>query len=184
VITSRSVAIAVSLSVCLISGSFAAASRTLPIQLYRASSPGSGGTCFITAGNSSKNVWRGTSCSRSRLRDRGYGAKRRAGTACPVRSCGSAPHFHGGHAGGSRSHPTGTQPSQLLSALAIRRDHEGDGLEQAAAHSSTIVEWERRDPVGEPGPQATKETPNGVVLEQLLTFAESVQRRVVLPEMG
>ena len=33
-------------------------------------------------------------------------------------------------------------------------------------------------------PQATKETRNGVVLEQLLTFAESVQRRVVLPEMG
>ena len=38
------------------SGSFAAASTTLAIQPYSASSPGIGGTSFMTVGSSSKNV--------------------------------------------------------------------------------------------------------------------------------
>src|SRR5271166_590611 len=47
---------AVACSVFITSGSFAAASSTLPIHLYSASSPGIGGTCFMTAGRWSKNV--------------------------------------------------------------------------------------------------------------------------------
>ena len=39
--------------------------------------------------------------------------------------------FHGRHAGGSRSDPAGAQPDYLLPALAVRREDEDQGLEQA-----------------------------------------------------
>ena len=46
-----------------------------------------------------------------------------------------ATRFHGRHAGGSRRHPTAAQSDRLLPALAVRRENEDHGLEQAPALS-------------------------------------------------
>src|SRR5262245_24803076 len=54
--SSSSAAKAVSRSVFMIVGSVAAASSTLVIHLYSASSPGIGGTCFMTMGSCSKKT--------------------------------------------------------------------------------------------------------------------------------
>ena len=53
--------------------------------------------------------------------------------------------------GGSRGHPAGAQPDRLLPAVAVRREDEDQGLEQAPAFPGAEVHRQRRDQVGEPG---------------------------------
>jgi hypothetical protein len=58
--------------------------------------------------------------------------------------CRSA-RFHGRHGGGSQSHPARVKRDQRLSAVAVRREGEDQGLEQASALSRAEDREQRRD---------------------------------------